>query len=73
MSEQKAPFNGLIGMAEIAAHLRVSKPKVRDFISQGMPICREGRAVYAHPSNIDDWFKGWTNRHYRDPGPDDDV
>jgi len=61
MSKQKrdesyVPLQPLLSIADVCRMLNLSRPKIYDLISEGLPTIRFGRAVRISPISLQRWL-----------------
>ena len=50
------PLQPLLTIADVCRMLSLSRPKIYDLISEGLPVLRFGRAVRFSPTSLQRWL-----------------
>jgi len=50
------PLQPLLTIADVCRMLSLSRPKIYDLISEGLPVMRFGRAVRFSPTSLQRWL-----------------
>lgn len=54
--ERSVPLQPLLSIADVCKVLNLSRPKIYDLMSEGLPVMRFGRAVRISPTSLQRWL-----------------